>query len=591
MYDVVELNRNKKKLYSCSNNHLIPMNMRVRPRKNGIRNNADRYWHVKNYEASYLSNLSKHTKKNMTTLLSPPINEFMNKKNCEIEPYTFGIWMGDGHFSSKECESRNTKYGNELIRLDGNGNKRISKEPPTRTQIHKQIGITTMDKPIIDEIKKHYDIMSVSQKENNQASTYIFSIGSKLSKQLQSIGMEGKGSGTKFIPDEVFTSDIEYRRKFLAGLLDSDGYYDNDSSSYEITIKSEALANGIYRLARSLGYRGSLYPKKRSIKSIGFTGDYFHVNFYVGENKLPVLLDRKSGNNSTFYLSSDRTSIDVVPSKSQMVYGFELDSESSLYITEDYVVTHNSGKSTFAFQQAKYIDPTFNNDRICFTPEHFLDQIRTAKPGQVVVFDEAFRGFSSKASQSKVNKTLVQAMMEVRRRNLIIFIVIPSLILLENYIVVHRSNAIFFVYKRNDKTAKYRGWKAYSRNKSAIIYHKAKKNYGIIPKIATSMNGKFFAKTVDVDGVKMRLPYETFDEIGYDNKKGIAFGDKKAAQLEDPHYEELWRIKMAISNLKKTKGHPITKKSMAAALDVSESTLRGWKTHDKDDKTTETSDK
>ena len=70
-----------------------------------------------------------------------------------------------------------------------------------------------------------------------------------------------------------------------------------------------------------------------------------------------------------------------------------------------------SGKSVFAFQQAKYIDPTFDLKRVCFTPEEFLWAIRNSPQGSVIVFDEAFRGLSSKSSQSKVNKKIVQAMM------------------------------------------------------------------------------------------------------------------------------------------------------------------------------------
>lgn len=252
-----------------------------------------------------------------------------------------------------------------------------------------------------------------------------------------------------------------------------------------------------------------------------------------------------------------------------------------------YVVVgqEGSGKSTFAFQQAKFIDPSFCLERICFSPEQFLKQIQTAKPGQVVVFDEAFRGFSSKASQSKVNKVLVQAMMEVRRRNLIIFIVIPSLILLENYIVVHRSNAIFFVYKRTDGKHKYRGWKAYSRSKTAEIYHKAKKNYGIIPRVFTSMRGRFFARQFEVDGQLMHLPYETFPEIEYDNKKGIAFGDKKAEEEQDESLMQLRELKYKIAMIKAPGKKKITKKYIAECLGVTESAVRKWKNYGKDLKT------
>jgi len=172
---------------------------------------------------------------------------------------------------------------------------------------------------------------------------------------------------------------------------------------------------------------------------------------------------------------------------------------------------------------------------------------------------------------------LVQAMMEVRRRNLIIFIVIPSLILLENYIVVHRSNAIFFVYKRTDNGNNYRGWKAYSRSKTAEIYHKAKKNYGIIPRVFTSLRGKFHARQFEINGVKMHLPYETFPEIEYDNKKGIAFGDKKAEEAQDENLMALRELKYKIAMIQAPGKKKITKKYIAECLGVTESAVRKWK--------------
>jgi len=151
-----------------------------------------------------------------------------------------------------------------------------------------------------------------------------------------------------------------------------------------------------------------------------------------------------------------------------------------------------SGKSTFTFQQAKYLDPTFNVDRVCFTPEEFLKQIREAPSGSCVIFDEAFRGLSSKGSQSKINKMIVQAMMEMGQRNLIIFIVLPTFFLLELYAAVLRSNALFHVYK--DKKGK-RVYKTYNYQKKSVLYNYGKKkgfSY-TVPKISVkATGGKFF---------------------------------------------------------------------------------------------------
>lgn len=244
-----------------------------------------------------------------------------------------------------------------------------------------------------------------------------------------------------------------------------------------------------------------------------------------------------------------------------------------------YVVVgqEGSGKTTWVCQQAKFIDHHFGIDRICFTPEQFLEQITNVPKGGVVVFDEAFRGFSSKASQSKVNKMLVQAMMEVRRRNLIIFIIIPSFILLEHYIAVHRSNALFVIWKKKDKNGKKTWhWKAYNRSKTAEVYDKAKKKYGRIPNVFTSKHGRFWARNFKVKGEKRHLPYETFDEEAYDHKKGVAFGDKKSKDALDESKIEIRRLKWLISQINPKKDGWRTKKDVAEHFKVQPRTVREW---------------
>ncbi len=143
--------------------------------------------------------------------------------------------------------------------------------------------------------------------------------------------------------------------------------------------------------------------------------------------------------------------------------------EDRVYIVDG---RERTGKSVFTFQQAKYLDRNFNLSRVCFTPEEFLRAIRNAKKGEVVVFDEAFRGLSSKASQSKVNKAIVQALMEMGQRNLIVFIVLPTIFLLEMYPAVLRSNALFHIYKSRKGRRKFR---IYNYSQKSLLYNVGKK--------------------------------------------------------------------------------------------------------------------
>lgn len=240
-----------------------------------------------------------------------------------------------------------------------------------------------------------------------------------------------------------------------------------------------------------------------------------------------------------------------------------------------YIVVgkERSGKSTWTFQQAKFIDNNFGVHKIAFTGEEFLELIKTSPPGSVVVFDEAFRGFSSRNFRSKMNQILVQAMMEVGKKNLIIFIVLPSFALLEWYMATHRSHGLFYIYQRRDK--KYRGWRGYNEKKKAFIYDKIKKNYGIFPFVKTKLRGQFFAQRIKVHGEEKPVPYTTFDLLGYEKKKDKAFDNNTLKEDQtNPSLIELNELKYKLSQL----NFPIkSKDEFSKGLDVAQSTVRLWR--------------
>lgn len=176
-----------------------------------------------------------------------------------------------------------------------------------------------------------------------------------------------------------------------------------------------------------------------------------------------------------------------------------------------------TGKSVFTFQQAKYIDPSFNLDKVCFSPDDFLKAIRTADKGQVIVFDEAFRGLSSKAGQSKVNKAIVQAMMEMGQRNLVVFIVLPTFFLLEMYAAVLRSNCLFHIYK--DKKGQ-RRFRIYNYSQKSVLYQVGKKKGFSYKFPRVKLRGSFFNKYA-------------IDELSYRNKKATSFDNSEFMKEKD----------------------------------------------------------
>lgn len=132
-----------------------------------------------------------------------------------------------------------------------------------------------------------------------------------------------------------------------------------------------------------------------------------------------------------------------------------------------------SGKSTWTIQQMGYLDPEAFKDvetflsRVCISAEEFNETARKVKNG-VVIFDEGFRGFSSRSALSKTNKILIQTLMEMGQNNNILFIVLPSFFLLDMYPALLRSNALFHI--EEDVKTKIRVFKGYNNADKNYMY-------------------------------------------------------------------------------------------------------------------------
>ncbi len=354
IYDIIQRNKEKKILYSCSNNHIIPFYDRNIPRENGIRYSKNVTWKYREKTAEEFSKFGKSTLGHKRIGFSSfKIDKFMERENCEIEPYTLGVWLGDGHFSSKKkvnenfgkyfivknhyrnCPSgirtsvvetrKKCKTFNNLMKLDGSRN----------------IGITSNNFEVLEEISKYYPIMNINKKKDTTAKTYMFSLNGELAKELIKYGLEGKGSGEKFIPKDALLSDYNYRTKLLAGLIDTDGYYGN-SGGYSFTLKSKKLIENIKELTYSLGGRtGEIREVKKKCQN-GFEGIYYSIQIYLCDTKIPLKVKYKIKKEHSIYLSSNRIAIDIKKSNPAMVYGFSINSPSKWFITDNWMITHNS---------------------------------------------------------------------------------------------------------------------------------------------------------------------------------------------------------------------------------------------------------
>lgn len=146
-----------------------------------------------------------------------------------------------------------------------------------------------------------------------------------------------------------------------------------------------------------------------------------------------------------------------------------------------------SGKSKFAQDLAFLCDKNFTLDRICMNPDEFRRAIKNAERGQAIIFDEAFTGLSSRGALSKINKILVEMMMEMGQKNLFVFIVLPSFFMLDKYVAIHRSSGLFHIYTKKGK----RGyWVYFNREKKKILYIYGKRDMNYKPYYRHAYTGK-----------------------------------------------------------------------------------------------------
>lgn len=307
VYEIREQTRANRLLYTCADNHEIPIVRYFAPRankKNSFPRNRERKLYT--YTATELSKL--HNSKSSFCSFTTTAVTF-DQPNSSIDPYCLGAFLGDGCY----------------------------------TQKHNGVSLTTTEIAIANEFKRAYsaDMRKTQNKTGTDAKDYHLSVNGEFAKELRRVGLVGKYSGTKFIPRECLLSDITYRMQLLAGLIDTDGHVDKKNTIAYVT-KSEQLAKDIKHLVFSLGGYCTISPITKSIKSIGFTGNYYSLTLSFKDATVIPLRTWKQSRISKRTIDPRHIAIKAVRTNPQMVYGFEIDSPSKWYITNNWMVTHNS---------------------------------------------------------------------------------------------------------------------------------------------------------------------------------------------------------------------------------------------------------
>lgn len=237
-----------------------------------------------------------------------------------LHPYVMGALLGDGGFSS----------GGTVL--------------------------TTRDPELIDTfnhflpngyVLKHHDRVSylVHGHEGNNAKA-----GSLISLALKKYGLWGHRSHEKFIPKDYLYASYEQRLWLLRGLLDTDG------SSYPayacITTVSKQLADDIRELVRSLGGYASCVQKPSAYRKADGTYKQCRdaytitIQFASGMDEI-FALPRKQNVYKPKRSEIKRFLKDVLYIGEEECKCILIDDPCHLYITDDYIITHNTTLEKF----------------------------------------------------------------------------------------------------------------------------------------------------------------------------------------------------------------------------------------------------
>lgn len=300
----------------CSDNHL----WRVQTRDDRRRKNKDGSEKYRTIELSeMLKNYKVENGKRCNYSIDYVSKIDFAEKNFIIHPYVMGVLIGDGGLSQS---------GQIISTVDNQMIEKVNELLPK--------GYVLKHKIVCD--------YRINGHEGNNAKA-----GSLVTKELKQYGLQGKTSIDKFIPNDYLYCSYEQRLWLLRGLMDTDGSATEHYCVFA-TI-SKQLADNVRELVHSLGGYASINERKSGYKK---DGKYIKCNNYYKliiefpqDHEEIFFLDRKIKKYKPKRKQFKRYITDIQYVGDEDCKCIYIDDESHLYITDNYIITHNTTLEKF----------------------------------------------------------------------------------------------------------------------------------------------------------------------------------------------------------------------------------------------------
>lgn len=229
-----------------------------------------------------------------------------NSSDLLLDPFLIGLLLGDGSLCDTGSVELSLALNQEYV-LD-------------KIVLPKNIKFTS-----VKNLDKNYLRVKFSR---------IEPVGPTMHDYLKQIGLLNHKSNDKFIPKQYLYSNLECRKKLLDGLTETDGHI-NKRNLLEYSTISKQLAENVVELLRGLGRTVSCKLHFRKPNS-----SYSSTPIY----RITELKGYKKGNK---LINIEETELFT---EMQCI---KVSNPDHLYITDDYIVTHNT-TSTLVLAQALY---------------------------------------------------------------------------------------------------------------------------------------------------------------------------------------------------------------------------------------------
>jgi len=263
-------------------------------------------------------------------VLSAPVE--LPYRNVSLDPYALGLLLGDGCLTGKMTPSFSTA------------------DPELATALEEKLdGIELRRRGTAIDYDLHHTA-------GHRGSVIV---ANPVTAALRELGLAGTRSSTKFVPELYLRNDTAVRVAILQGLLDSDGgpvVQGDRTCRIQYTTCSERLHEDVTFLVRSLG--GVTYSRIREAagrppgrvggRPVHHRSDAFTMDIHLPDGIEPFRLRRKQslyrrdgGGRPMRFVHA------IEPEGDAETVCIQVAAADSLYVTDDFLVTHNTLNDSF----------------------------------------------------------------------------------------------------------------------------------------------------------------------------------------------------------------------------------------------------